>query len=265
VSIAIGGHVATAAATSGTATTAASGSTFVVCVGFYSGTLTGIADNKGNGSYTQIQSTVAGGDAAFKAALFYFQNGAGGSGHTWTASFSAGPALAAVLALEITGGLTSGILDQAPVGLKDTHSDATPYVSSVTGATTQAAELVVAFTHTYTNSAGPESHTWNNSYTGVDSLTDPNFWTAASSYKLLGATGTQQSSVTANGATASDAVTFIATFKEGVAASTSDPVESAARRQVRQNAIYRMSPRAEREAQQYLRAQKRTYGFAVAA
>lgn len=46
------------------------------------------------------------------------------------------------------------------------------------------------------------------------------------------------------------------------AATTSDPGESAARRQLRANAIYRMSPRSEREAQTFLRAQRRAYSFA---
>lgn len=265
MAIGIGAHIATAAATSAAITTAAASSTFAACIGWYSGTLTSLNDNKGNGNYTQIQSTISATDTAFKVALFYFQNGVGGSGHTCTANFSAGPALAGILVVEITGGLTTGILDQAPVGKIDTHTDATPYTSTVTSATTQAAEIAIAFTHTYTNTAGPESHTWGNSYTGIDSLTDPNFWTAASSFKILSATGTQQSSMTASGATATDSATFIATFKEGVAASTSDPVESAARRQVRQNGGYRMSPRSEREAQQFLRAQKRAYGFASAA
>lgn len=50
-----------------------------------------------------------------------------------------------------------------------------------------------------------------------------------------------------------------------LAAAVADIGESAARRQLRQNAIYRMSPRSEREAQQFLRAQKRAYGFAAAA
>lgn len=49
------------------------------------------------------------------------------------------------------------------------------------------------------------------------------------------------------------------------ATAASDIGESAARRQLRQNAAYRMSPRSEREAQQFLRAQKRAYGFASAA
>ncbi len=51
----------------------------------------------------------------------------------------------------------------------------------------------------------------------------------------------------------------------GAGAATSDSFESAARRQLRMNPLYRMSPRSEREAQQFLRAQKRAYGFASAA
>ena len=44
------------------------------------------------------------------------------------------------------------------------------------------------------------------------------------------------------------------------AAATSDSLESAAQRQLKQNSVYRMSDRSQREAQQFLRARK-AYGF----
>jgi hypothetical protein len=57
----------------------------------------------------------------------------------------------------------------------------------------------------------------------------------------------------------------VAVYRETTSSAASDIGESAGRRQLRSNANYRMSPRSEREAQQFLRAQKRAYGFAAAA
>lgn len=46
---------------------------------------------------------------------------------------------------------------------------------------------------------------------------------------------------------------------------SSDAIENAGITQLRTNAVYRLSPRSEREAQQYLRAKKRAHGFDNAA
>jgi hypothetical protein len=51
-------------------------------------------------------------------------------------------------------------------------------------------------------------------------------------------------------------------FQPPAASATSHPGESAGMRQLRMNPAYRMSPRSEREAQTFLRARKRAYGFA---
>jgi hypothetical protein len=58
-------------------------------------------------------------------------------------------------------------------------------------------------------------------------------------------------------------MTLAVAIDEPAAANASDAAESGGRRQLRQNPIYRMSPRAEHEAQQFLRSQKRAYGFAA--
>lgn len=224
MTIAVGAHTAKATNVTDPVATSASGSTFVVGVGWYTFagvTLSSVTDNKGNGSYTQIQSNLTGAaDPNFKAAFYYFQNGAGGSGHTFTANFSATPDAMGVHAIEITGGLTSGILDQAPAGNVDTHSDATPFVSTTSSATTQASEIVIAVTQTFTTGAGPEVPTWNNGYTALDGLTDPATWTAYSAYKILSSTGAQQSSLSVTGGTSTDALVYIATFKAVVATGT---------------------------------------------
>jgi|SRR5690349_18714142 len=203
-----------ASPTSGTLTTQATGSTIVVFVGWYdSGAdITSVTDNKGNGNYTQIQSSIQyAGDTNFRAAMFYKQNAAGGSGHTVTANFDESADLAAIFFIEVTGGLTSGILDQNPAGNTDTTD---PYTSNTTGTTAQANELALTCAQTYTTTAGPETLNWSaNSYTALDAETDPANWTGGSAKKVLSATGTQQSSVSSSGAGAAAALMFIATFK----------------------------------------------------
>lgn len=64
---------------------------------------------------------------------------------------------------------------------------------------------------------------------------------------------------------ANEEACVLCVFQPPSASATSDVGESAGARQLRSNAIYRMSPRSEREAQTFLRSQKRAYGFASAA
>lgn len=228
MAIAAGNHTAQAftgvatATTTGILTQSAAG-VYLVGVGWYSAaaSLNTVNDNKGNGNYTNAVPAVnlSPTDAAFKSALYYVQNAAGGSGMAFSANFSGTVDVAALFVLEVTGALTSGALDQAPTGANTAHSDATPYLSNISGAIAQANELVFAMTNTYTTTGGPEAHTWNNSYSLLDSLTDPAIWTGASGYIITNSIGTQQSSLSATGATAIAALSLIATIKEGSAPS----------------------------------------------
>lgn len=215
----IGAHAFEAAASATTfvassfTSTGGSGAVMVVDVSWYgSASAPTVTDSKGN-TYTQQQATVAyATDANFKAARFICERFTGGAGHTITATFGSA-VFGGISHVEVLGCITVGtITDQAPVGNSAAHNDTTPYLSTTTGTTAQADEVVVACAATYTNS-GTESHTWNNGYTALDGLTDPSVWTGATSWKLLTATGTQQSSLTSSGGATDDAVTFITTFK----------------------------------------------------
>lgn len=66
----------------------------------------------------------------------------------------------------------------------------------------------------------------------------------------------------ATGGTGDGLVAMVVFQPAAAGGAASDSTESSGRRQLRRNAIYRMSPRSEREAQQFLRAQRRAYGFA---
>jgi hypothetical protein len=183
--------------------TSTNGSTWVVwCASNGGFGATPITDNKGN-TYTQIQSNVT----AFTVTgtLWYKENGTGGASHTWTGT-PLGSALSTLIVVEITGGLSSGIFDQSAAALDDL---ATPFTSNVTGTTTQANELVLAFMFD-NRSAG--ATTWGNSYVSLVDLANTTGVTAGAAKLNVTATGTQQSSFT--NANVTEAVTWIATFKE---------------------------------------------------
>lgn len=165
-----------------------------------------ITDNKGN-TYTKIGADVT----AFTVTgtLWYTQNGTGGASHTFTATpLVAG--LNTLIVVEVTGGALTGILDQSAGGTDDV---ATPFTSAVTGTTTQANEVALAFE--FDNRASGSAITWGGGYTSLVDLTNTAGVTAAAAKLILSATGTQQSTFT--NANTTEAVSWVATFKEAAA------------------------------------------------
>lgn len=217
MTISVGGHAkgfttsSNTTCTTGSFTSQASGSTFSVSVGWYGTAITPtISDNKGN-TYSQVGSTVAfSGDALAQQALFECVNGAGGSGHTVTATYLTAADVITLFANEVLGALTVSPRDRAPGGNQDTTS---PYLSALTGTTAQADELALAYGWTYTTTS-PEALTWGNSFTAIDAQ-DSNY-TGGCSSRVLTAVGDYQSSFTSSGGgidPAEGAVTFIVTYK----------------------------------------------------
>lgn len=95
--------------TSSTLTTPASGSLIVVCVSSYSaGTGLSVTDNKGNGTYSSLTAVVDG--LGQRSQIWYKENAAGGSGHTFTIGGTGVYSAGAVLVFE--GAKTSGAQDQ---------------------------------------------------------------------------------------------------------------------------------------------------------
>lgn len=275
MAIAVGAHARSTSLITGatvevtpTVTTQASGSSFYAFIGWAgSGAAPTITDSKANTGWAQVGSTtVSSWDATVKCALFEKVNGTGGTLHTCTATFVGGQTVATLWFLEVTGGLTASIRDQTPAVNDDSAS---PYTSN-TATTTQANELLLAFAMT-DSASGTETFTWGGTpaFTsiGEDETNASANVTGSIASANVTSTGTYNSSFTSAGAGTTRGITLLITLKDLVAggSTASDPIEGAARRQLRQNAAYRMSPRSEREAQQYLQAQKRAYGFAPAA
>ena len=164
------GSANTATTTGGT--TAASGSTFLICVSWDEasyGSITTVGDNKGN-TYTALGTpqTDAGVPNCFTQ-LFVVENGAGGAGHTATFTTS-GNSFPTVHLIEITGATTAPLDKIAQV--RDT---ATPF--TVTSPTlSQADEVVVCICAENSSSVSYVS----SNFTILSQETDAvQFWTSA--------------------------------------------------------------------------------------
>lgn len=203
-------------------TTQATGSAFLV---FYiggggAGTIGTPTDNKGN-TYTAGAAQVTAASAAV-CRWWYVENGAGGAGHTWSVTTTTGE-VGSIFVLEIKGGATSGILDQAPAGVSDLTS---PYTSNTTGTTSQANEMIVAMVATDSVS-GTEVITWGGGFTQSTAVGDANFATGGLGTQISSATGTFTSSITSSGAGTTGAVSFVASFKELAGAASASPTGNA--------------------------------------
>lgn len=206
--------VTTFAASGGTVTTPAkttqvSGSTFLIVASTDVGgtSLNTPTDSKGN-IYTPINTQFTMNWGGFVRA-WYCENAVGGTSHTFTATNTAGASAIQITAIEITGGRTSGILDQFTAWLSDASS---PYTTNTTGTTAQANELALVFEGTDTSAA--TAITWGNGYAVVPGSeeTDAAHMTGGFGYKVLSATGTEQGSITATNSVAGNGI--VITFKE---------------------------------------------------
>lgn len=195
------GYVSSSTAlTSSAVTTQASGSTFILGVNVaYSGAVfTPQTDSKGN-TYTLLGTQQNNASDGYSTAWYICVNGVGGASHT--AGFKTNlSSTGFVHFIEITGGLTSGIVDQTS-GAAATGS---PYSSSVT--TTFARELVLQFVD-FNN---PTTATING---GFSSLTTQSQNIVC--YRLVTSTGTYDAVCTGTGTSRANVLT--ASFKEAAA------------------------------------------------
>ncbi len=250
MTIAVGAHVSAlgAGATTTTATrtsTGGAGTVFAVFVAWYAqnagdepSAVTGQLNGSSDGNtYTQVGATYAYSvDNLLKCALFECVAGAGGALHTFAVTFGTAPWATSIWAVELVGGATSSIRDQAPAGTEDLTS---PYTSAA-ATTTQASELLLTFAATLTLT-GTETITWGDSFASTgDDLTDPAAGICGSAAtRIVSSTGTYSASFTASGAGTYGALQFLITYKDA-AAVVSTSGESPQRRLLRSSAVYRM-------------------------
>jgi|GEM_PF-6328619 len=209
----------------------------------------------GAASTRDATAALGGGDGY---AIWRIDNVAGGRNDVALAGDSGGYISGAIL--EVSG-LIASPLDQ----ISSAASGTSNAPSATTGSTTQAEGIAIAI--------------WANGNDDNGSLA-PSGWTnlfnptsagggegGSAAYKILSSIGAQTATFAVNGGGSVQWACRVLTYKAaaGGGGSVSDSFEGAAARQVRTNAVYRMSPRSEREAQQFLRAQKRAFSFARAA
>jgi hypothetical protein len=200
----------TSQATTGV-TTQASGSCFVVGMTFEaSQTFSSLVDSKGN-TYTQIGTELLWTGSFCKSRLYYCENGIGGATHTATVT-TGGASAITVHFLEITGGATTGILDQS-ARREDT---ATPFTLAAALTTTQAAEMLVSF---FADDSGNNPVTYAETGLGSSSVPAGSLqsngsagFPGAFAISIKSSTGSFNPSWTATGAGACGV--WLATFKE---------------------------------------------------
>lgn len=177
---AIASH-ATAATTSGITTTSGSALLYL-CAGTTS--LTNLTDSKGN-TPVLVGSEITGG-SGFKVRVYRAWNITGGAGHTATLT----QADSTLHLIEIKGVDTSSPQDQ----VNNINRTASPYTSpSIT--TTVADEILIGYQVCDGGTGSVFTH--GNSFTGIETETDGNvWWPSASSYRIVSATGTYNTSVT---------------------------------------------------------------------
>jgi hypothetical protein len=185
--------------TTGTITTQATGSAFLVAtmIGNVVGTVCW-TDNFGN-TYTQVGTEQNNAGQGIRCNMYICANGAGGAGHQWTQAFADRFTTTACYAVEITGAATSSILDVVAQG----NTGATFNFPITTTVANSAIFSICRF-----NPAGtPTAH---GSFTLLDSAA--NSFDTAIMYRLVTAAGAYDPVPTDTAANASAWIT--ANFKE---------------------------------------------------
>jgi hypothetical protein len=173
-----------------------------------------VTDSIGN-TYVAVGATISFGTVAnFRARRYVCIGGTGGAAVVVTVNFTnANDAVTIFVRGALSSAGTSIVQDQAPAGLADAHSDATPYVSN-NATTLFAAELLLACAFTASNT-GTETFTQGNSFVTDTDQGNTAVITGTSSHRIVAATGTFATSMTSGGgAGTTEAVTFLTTFRE---------------------------------------------------
>lgn len=194
--------------TTGAVTSSASGSTFVIGVSFDAGTtVSTVGDSKSN-SYTLAGTTITNGGQ--KIALYYSQNGTGGSSHTATVTFS-GTAYPSLFFLEITGAATASF----DVTGSATGDSTSPFGDGAsTGTLSQANELIVSLIGS-TNADTAITYTAGGGFTRAQQTIDGgNYWTGAIGYLVVSSTASVSGNWTISPAGTPSAGVILAAFKE---------------------------------------------------
>jgi hypothetical protein len=206
MSLAFGVHTLSSAlaatVTTGSLTTASTGSGLVLLVDWDSGgTFTSVSDSKGN-TWVQVGTQQADSTNTVLTRRYYCANAVGGSSHTFTLTTS-GASLCSIAVIEVT--TTNGIgitLDQQIA----TQDGATPFASGSITTTVNNEILISLFTSQ--GSSGTYTPTAGNSFTLADAETNgSDFFPMVSGYRLVSSIGSYNASWTTTNAPSTSVVT----------------------------------------------------------
>lgn len=217
-----GGNTSSNTATTGSGTSQASGSGFLVGLSWdRARTFSGISDAYSN-SWTQIGSEINFASGGYKSRLYYCASGSGGASHTFGFSISgAANTTLNLVAVEIKTTNGAGVTFDKTNQANDTSS---PYASGATPTTTQAVEMLVAFL-SGSSASNPATHAESTGFTiqtGANETNGSNFWPTCLATRAVSSTGAYNCSFTESGA--SGANVFIATFYETSSGGTTNTV-----------------------------------------
>lgn len=214
MSLGLGAHTSvsvnpTAAAAQPSSAIATTTGSTVVVLACYTGSFVSFADSQGN-AWVQIgtEQTVNG----LLARAFRCENITGNPAHIFTVTLSSGGNILSFWVVESTGAASASI-DGETMGV-DT---VTPYESS--GITTTQADVMLIAISAEDAVSAVYTHTCGNSFTPItaDAVTDANsLITGISSYRIVSATGTYNTSVTISPSGTISAATVLVAIKEAV-------------------------------------------------
>lgn len=195
-------------ATTAGVTTQVSGSSFCLLIAD-DGTSVVPSDNKGNtANYFAIGTRFTG---VANVSLWLCTNGAGGAGHTFTATSSGGSTDVQIYPVELTAGALASLVDVFPV-TQWNDDVASPFTSN-SATTTLANDLVLAFCITVTTS-GTETLTFGNGYVQVVADGSSAHFSGGIAKLLLAVPGATNASFTSAGGGTSEAIVTIVAFKD---------------------------------------------------
>lgn len=215
MTIAMGATIAPAvnlaglAVTSVGVTTSATGSIFGAFVAELQTSVV-VTDNKGNGTYPIVGVRTLG---FSNWSIYAIPNGAGGAGHTFTATTVGASPGVEIYPFEITGGVLVTPVDSisSPQWNSTAHSDATPFVSANI-VTSNANCLLLALFSSFTNS-GTETLSWNNSFSPYSADGSSSDFSGGVGFRVVSAAGTYNGSVTSSGGGTNQGAMAVVAFK----------------------------------------------------
>jgi hypothetical protein len=184
---------------SATATTEASGNSYLVLLSWSSANISSLVDSKGN-TYTLLGSVLTAG-AGQKSAAYFCANGVGGADHYATVTFSGNTGGCVIHLIKITGAIAS------PSDVVAANTDGASPFTQASGVLAQANEVIVSFCAS-DSGANPATYACTGFTLLSSELDGAAYWTSAVAKQVVAATTSVTPSWTSTGATTANVHTL---------------------------------------------------------